>query len=145
MRMIVAGGFLLVVFFYSINAFSQASIKDSSIAFPMIGASFQYQAPGGDMADYFNSNLNVGGFFQWKLKSNWLLGIEGEFLFSDNIKSNPILWGISTQEGQIIGQDGRYATIQMMERGFRFSMKAGKILPLFGPNLNSGLLLTAAA
>ena len=97
------------------------------------------------MTDLFENNLNVGAFFQWKLKNQWLFGLEGEFLFNDNVKPNDILAGIATQEGEIIGSDGTFAEISMMERGFRLSLKAGKIFPLLGPNPNSGLLATVAA
>jgi len=134
---------LLLVFCHS--SFSQANIRDSSFTFSMLGATFQYEAPGADMANEFGNNLAVGGFFQLKLKSNWLLGVEGEFLFSDVIKNNNLLSGISTPEGNIIDQDGAFADVSLLERGFRFSLKGGKVFPIIGPNPNSGILATVGA
>ncbi len=121
---------------------AQFSIRDSSISFPMIGATISYEAPAGDMADRFGSNFAVGGVFQWKLKSNWLLGIEGNFIFSDVVKENNILDQYKTTDGYIIDGAGQFATVNLSERGMRFNLKAGKIFSFIGPNKNSGLLTT---
>jgi hypothetical protein len=121
---------------------AQVSISDSSISFAMIGGSFAYQDPGGDMATRFGNNYNVGGSVQWKTKKNWIFGIDGNFLFSEQVKENDILRQISTSQGFVIGQDGLYADIFLYERGFMFSGKVGKIFPVIGPNPNSGLIAT---
>lgn len=126
-------------------AFGQKSVKDSSIAFTMLGASFQYQVPGGDMADRFENNYNAGGFLNYKFANNWLLGFDGEFLFADRVKEDNILDSLATPEGNIIGENGEFATVYLYERGYRFSLKAGRLFNFFGPNKNSGLLLTAGA
>jgi hypothetical protein len=133
--------FLLLL---SVNcAFAQKSIKDS-ISFPMIGAHFQFQLPGGDLADRFGYNFNVGGVFQWKLKKNWLFGVEGDFIFSDQVKEDPIPY-LKTSLGNVINSSGIYAVYSIYERGFLFSAKAGKIFNWFGPNPNSGLMATMGA
>ena len=119
---------------------AQYSIRDSSISFPMIGATFSYEFPAGDMADRFGPNFSIGGTFQWKLKSNWLLGAEGNFMFSDEVKENNILDIYKTPDGYIIDGAGQFATVTLSERGMRFNLKAGKIFPIVGPNKNSGLL-----
>lgn len=118
----------------------QYSIRDSSISFPMIGATFSYEFPAGDMADRFGNSFSVGSVFQWKLKSNWLVGIEGNFIFSDAVKENTILDQYKTPDGYIIDGGGQYASVTLTERGMRFNLKAGKIFPFIGPNKNSGLL-----
>jgi hypothetical protein len=111
----------------------------------MLGGTFAYQFPGGDLADRFGNNYNVGGTFQWKTKKNWLFGIDGNFMFGEDVKENNVLQKISTSEGFIIGQDGYYADVYLYERGFMFSAKAGKIFPVIGPNPNSGLVATLGA
>jgi len=127
------------------QAFSQKSMKDSCISFVMFGPSFQYQSPGGDLADRFGDNYNLGGFLNYKFANNFLIGVEGNFLFADKVKENGILDSISTDEGYIIGESGEFATVYLYERGFHFLVKAGKVFPVFGPNKNSGLLLTVGA
>jgi hypothetical protein len=128
----------------SVNcAFAQKNIKDS-IAFPMIGAHFQFQLPGGDLADRFGYNFNVGGTFQWKLKNNWIVGLDGSFLFSDQVKEDPIPY-LKTSQSAVITSGGVYAALSVYERGLLFSAKAGKIFNFFGPNPNSGLMTTIGA
>ena len=82
---------LIIGFLFYLSASAQYSIRDSSISFPMIGVTFSYELPAADMADRFGSNFSFGGVFQWKLKSNWLIGFEGNFIFSDEVKENKIL------------------------------------------------------
>jgi hypothetical protein len=63
-------------------------------------------------------------------------------LFGGNIKdSTSILNGLKTESGQIINSFGEYGTILLSERGFYAGAKFGKILPLFGPNPNSGIVV----
>lgn len=126
--------------FYQAKA--QFNVRDSAVSFVMLGGTFAYQVPGGDLAKRFGNNFNVGGTFQWKTKKNWIFGIDGDFLFSDQVKEKNILDKISTSQGFIIGEDGYYADIFLYERGFMFSAKAGKIFPVIGPNPNSGLMAT---
>ena len=111
----------------------------------MLGASFQYQVPGGDLADRFGNNYNTGGFLSYKFAKNWLIGLDGYFLFADKVKDNGILDSIATGQGYIIGESGEYAKVYLYERGFQFLLRAGKLFDFFGPNKNSGILFTAGA
>jgi hypothetical protein len=131
---------LTACFLLSFNSSAQYNIRDTTISFPMIGVTFAYQFPGGDMADRYGSNFNTGGVFLWKLRSNWIIGIEGDFLFSDAVKENNILDKYRTLDGNIINQNGQYADVFLYERGLKFELKMGKIFPVIGPNKNSGLM-----
>lgn len=145
-KRIIIPAFFVWAFFVGFNkATAQFNVRDSSASFFMIGGTFAYQIPGGDLADRFGNNFNVGGTFQWKTKKNWIFGIDGNFIFSDQVKENHILDKISTVQGWVIAQDGMYADVFLYERGFMFSAKAGKIFPLIGPNPNSGLMVTMGA
>jgi len=130
----------MALFFLRTNA--QFNVKDSAVSFTMIGGSFAYQVPGGDLALRFGNNYSVGGTFQWKTRKNWIFGVEGNFNFGDDVKETSVLDSMRTSQGYIIGEDGFYADIIMYERGFMFSAKAGKIFPLIGPNPNSGIIIT---
>jgi len=124
------------------RAEAQFNVRDSSVSFAMLGGTFAYQLPGGDMALRFGNNFNVGGTFQWKTRTNWIFGVDGSFIFSDDVKESGVLDKIRTSQGFIIGEDGFYADVFMYERGFNFDAKAGKIFPVIGPNPNSGLMAT---
>lgn len=121
---------------------AQKSQRDSAEKVFMLCPSFAYQLPGGNLADRFGYNFNVGGSFMLKTKSNWLFGVEGQFLFGDQVNESHILDSISTQQGFVIGTNGGYADIFLYERGFHFLAKAGKVFPLLNPNKNSGVIAT---
>ncbi len=125
-----------------LSAKSQQNIRDSSIAFMMIGASAAWQAPSGNLDERFGNNFNIGGVIQWKSKKNLLYGFEGQFLFGNTVHESNILDGLTTDQGGLISAQGNYADVILYERGFKFELKAGKIFPVVGPNKNSGLLFS---
>lgn len=123
-------------------SFAQKTAKDSSEKVFLLGPSFAFQLPGGNLADRFGPNFNVGGSFSAKLKSNWLFGIEGQFIFGDQLRESGILDSIRSQQGFILGTNGGYADVFLYERGFQFFVKAGKVFPAFHSNQNSGIIAT---
>lgn len=98
--------FLFLFLFSTLHSYSQKSVRDSSISFVMLGASFQYQIPGGDMADRFGNNYNAGGFLNYKFASNWVIELDGGFLFAENVREDNILDGLKTKDGELIGESG---------------------------------------
>lgn len=137
--------FLLLILLPGLS-FSQASIKDSAIFTTVIYATYSYQFPGGDLAQLFGANSSIGGGVMFKTKSNWLLGAEGNYLFGGTVKiSTTLLSNIVSHEGYVIDPNGFFADIFYYERGFNFFGKAGKIIPIFTGNPNSGLTLMAGA
>ena len=133
---------LLLLLLLNFFSFSQKK-KEKNIT-PSISFNFGYQIPGGDMATRYGNNFNVGGAFWLKLKNNIILGIDGYYLFSNNLKEEAYttLNGIKTSDGNIIDKYGSYSTISMTERGYYFGLKAGKIFVITKGNANSGILVT---
>lgn len=134
---------LLALLLFAIQVKGQYNVRDSSIAFPTVGLSATYQMPGGDMVKRFGNNFAFGAVFQYKFKSNWMVGLEGRYLFSDNVKENTILDGFKTPDGNIIDGTGQYGLVLLYERGLYLNVKGGKIFPLQFLNPNSGILLNA--
>lgn len=120
---------------------AQKSIKDSCIFMPLVSFSYAGQLPGGDMADRFGANSNIGFHALFKTKKNLVFGAEGNFLFSQNINELSALDGLKTEQGQIISTIGEYALVNAFERGWTTSLQIGKIFPIIGPNPNSGIML----
>ena len=133
---------LLLLLMMAFAARAQKNIRDSVISFPMVGFTAAYQIPGGDLSERFGNNFNVGFLFQWKFGNNWLAGLEGDFLFSDKVKENDILDQYKTPDGNIIDGNGGYADVNLSLRGIKLELKGGKIIPIVGPNKNSGLMTT---
>jgi len=134
---------LLLLLFPALRPLAQVNISDSAIFTPMIHAVYGYQFPGGDLADQFGSNSSIGGGFTLKTRSNWLIGVEGNFMFGQSVHNiESLLKGIATSEGFLIDANGYYADIVYYERGYNFLLKFGKVIPLLSPNPNCGFTLT---
>lgn len=135
------------VFVFLILSFFQsgAQLKDSSIVIPMMTLNTGFDIPGYDMADRFGSNLKVGSSFLIKTKNYWLFGFDAMYLFSDRVREDGVLDSISTPGGQIINQNGIFSDYVFQERGFYLGPKVGKMIPVLGPNPNSGFIVTFSA
>lgn len=126
-------------------ASAQVNVRDSVFSFSFGAITGGFQVPAGDMAERFGSNFNIGASFYRKLHSNWVFGIQGEFMFGDQVKDRQFLVDLATSQGYLITKDGTYGDVLLYERGWQLQTKLGKIIPVLGPNENSGILLLAGA
>ena len=106
---------------------------------------FTYQWPGGDLADRFGNSSAIGPGFLYKTTANWIWWADGNFLFGSRMREDSLLHNLLTSEGGIINEEGYFAGVSLFERGFYASGRLGKLIPLFGSNKNSGLLIMAGA
>ncbi|MBP6977454.1 MAG: hypothetical protein PHD61_06510 [Bacteroidales bacterium] len=124
----------------SLSLSAQQSIRDSAITITTFRVTLGFYLPGGDIADRFGPNFTTGGEFYVKTRKNFLIGAEGNFLFGNTVKNEEeVLGPLLTDKGWVIDQYGSPADVFLYERGFSVLLKLGKIVPLFGPNPNSGL------
>ncbi|MBI4646350.1 MAG: hypothetical protein HY738_07085 [Bacteroidia bacterium] len=131
--------FLFICLVHIKPSFSQG-ITDSAIFIPMFSAAYSLQIPGGDMANRFGINSNIGGNFNIKFKANWIFGLNFGYLFGKQIKETGIFDSIDDSNGEIITIYGDYAELSVSERGFHAFVSAGKIFPVFKKQPNSGIL-----
>jgi len=132
---------LLFIFFiaWSISFYGQ-NLKDTIISIPFANFSYSPQIPGGDLAKRFGFTNNIGINIGIKTAKNWQFELEGNFLFSKNIREKNILSFLQTSEGYIIDQYGDAVNVLMYQRGFTESFMVGKLFPVIGPNQNSGIM-----
>ena len=113
-----------------LTSFAQKN-KQSTIAF-----GYTHQLPIGDLADRFGDNSAIGVSFMKEKENNIFYGIQGNYLFSNNVKGTTIFDNITTSTGAIIGADGQYANINLMERGFDAHLFIGYALHFNEQNLS---------
>ncbi|MEI8006816.1 MAG: hypothetical protein WCI48_11465 [Bacteroidota bacterium] len=122
---------------------AQISLRDTSINMGMFYVGYSYQLPGGGLSQLFGGNSSIGGGFLYKLHSNWLFGVEGNFLFGGTVKNaDSLIKMISDKDGLMIDENGYMAGIQYYERGYSIYGKFGKIFPVYptlAPNRNCGI------
>ncbi len=137
--------FLFLSFCFVISSKGQSDISDTTLSIPMFYASYAYQIPGGDLADRYGNNSNIGGGFQWKTNKNWIFGADFNYLFGSDIKNaDRIMSNIKTDNGNIIDMAGNFTDYSIYERGYYISAKFGKLFPVLSPNPNSGIIVTGS-
>ncbi|MCC6384272.1 MAG: hypothetical protein LC117_03560 [Bacteroidia bacterium] len=122
---------------------AQVSIRDSSITMHIVGIGYSVQLPAGDLADRFGWNSMLEGIYYHKLKTGYLVGLNGAFLFGNQVKENQMLKALQGEGGGILDNDGKFTDIRFFERGFHIAIAAGKLFTWGKPNANSGLMITA--
>jgi hypothetical protein len=130
---------------FSERSFAQTNPRDTlgiSLVYPV----YSMNLPGGDLKDRFGLSNTIGFGYTYLFKNRWMLAAEINYLFGSTIKNEEsILSNIATSDGHIIDQNGVYAALNILERGYSVWLKGGKLLPMGGKNPNSGLLLMAGA
>jgi hypothetical protein len=106
-----------------------------------ISISYAYQVPGGDLADRFGHNSNGGFSVQRRTSTNWLFGLEGGFLFGNEVVEPGIISNVINRAGQVVDQEGVMADVFLFQRGWTAFATAGKLFNWMGPNLRSGVVL----
>lgn len=123
----------------------KSNVGDTVVNAKLVSISYAVQVPVADMAKRFGINNNLGGGLTFKIPHNFLIGVEGDYLFGGNIKEDTILNKLMTSSGNFIGVDGLYGTVFLMERGYTLWARFGKLIPVFHSNPNTGLTLMIGA
>ncbi|MGZ3883697.1 MAG: hypothetical protein ACXVP0_07485 [Bacteroidia bacterium] len=132
---------LLILFsFISVVSFAQIPVGDSCLSFPLVAVNYSFQMPFGDLKNRFGPNSSIGGSFLYKFKKNWVVGLDGGYLFSKQVKED-VLKQMKNSDGYIIDNDGFPADLRVFERGFDAYVVVGRIFSALGRNPNSGLII----
>jgi hypothetical protein len=107
---------------------------------PYFNVSYAGQLPLGKYGERFGPNSSLGFIAGIKNKENLILEFEGTFMFSQNVKED-VLVPLRNSSGFVVNINGQPAAILVQHRGFTETVMIGKLLPIIGPNENSGLLL----
>ncbi len=129
---------LYILLFVPLN-FNAQNVRDSIIFTPLLKVNYALQIPGGDLASKYGWNNNIGCSFGYKSTSNSTIEIVGNFIHGNQVKSSEVITNLQNQQGWIINQYGEESRILLFERGFNAGINIGKIVPVIGPNKNSGI------
>jgi hypothetical protein len=131
---------IFLAFSVYLPASAQVNMKDSALSGFLIQASYAAQLPAGNLAQRFGFNNNIGLTVLYKTPKNWLLGIQGAYIFGNVLKESNILDSIATSDGNIIANDGSYPQVTYFERGWDIELSVGKLFP-WGHNPSSGIMV----
>ncbi len=142
--------FILLILFIGIwniqSVSGQKRVRDSSFTIPSFAIHYAYQLPGGDLSNRFGGNHNAGGEFMVKLRSGFILGIDGSYLFGTEVKNEDSYFhAIRNDHGYVIDGDGQYAEVHLYERGLQVFIFGGYQFNFWSPNPNSGPFIQLGA
>lgn len=139
--------FTLAIFFlfFSTHSSAQLNVKDSAIAMPWVSVQGGFNLTAGDLALRHGYFTHVGAFAGYKTRRNWVYGIDGSYMFGNDIRETGLFSHLVDSKGNITDQNGDIATVVVGSRGLHVNLNAGKILPILSPNPNSGLYLSVGA
>ena len=66
----------------------KSNIEDTVVNARIFSVSIAGQLPGADLAKRFGPSLAPGFSFMFKFGNNWLLGIEGDYLYGHTVKED---------------------------------------------------------
>src|SRR5687768_17600504 len=81
---------------------NQSVLKDSVVSFSMLRIQYGLHFPLADMNDRFGLTHSLGAGYSIKNKRNVVIGFEGSFLFSRNVKELNMLDNITGEFGSLI-------------------------------------------
>lgn len=119
------------------------AISDTSINVHMASLHLGYYVPGGDFADRYGKGGIAGVSYFFKHRSNWIMELQYDYIFGEGYKEMEIFDPITSKEGLFFNKDGSYLDMASRETGFFTGVKIGRIIPVFGSNPNSGILIQA--
>ncbi len=109
-----------------------------------LGMFYGIHWPGADMADRFGQNFSIGGNFEFLADQKWIYGVEGQFLFGNEVKEN-VAGEIVDDKGRLIDANYQIAEIDVKERGINLFAKFGRIHDLWSERNISGIKWTVGA
>lgn len=106
----------------------------------LFAPNYTAQFPFGNMRDRFGFNNLFGMQIAYKMKKNWLIALDGSFLYGTVVRENYVLDKISTSTGQFIGQNNNLVRVNLGEQGTNIQFRFGKIIPFSEKYPDAGLL-----
>ena len=128
-------GIIVLLILFKIPSLAQEA-KQSAFEF-----SYNYQIPIGKLSERYGNNSAVGISYFSEKSNNLVYGIEASFMFGSTLKDSNIFNNISTSTGAIIGGDGYYANVNLMQRGWNTFIFGGYAFHFSNKNL-SGIYIT---
>lgn len=111
----------------------------------LITASYAHQFPGGDLADRFGHNSNLGFSIVRRTSADWLPGLKGSFLFGNKVTEPGIIANVINSAGQVVDQDGAMADVFLFQRGWNAFITFGRMFPTARSKGRSGITTEAGA
>lgn len=122
---------------------AQVSVRDSVVRAVVFAPAASFCLPTADLRKRTGLFYGVGGSIFYKTSRNFYWEASGAFLTGNRIKEQDALLRLATEAGFIIAQDGGFADVRLLFRGWEAIFSLGKQVVRLGPNPNCGFYLKA--
>lgn len=136
---------LLFLSFIPLSLLAQRNVRDSSINMFFCAVNYKFNLTGGDLADRWGYNNEIGADFEYKFKNNLTVGLDGGFIFGNQLKEPLIFEDVVNSYGTITSMAGTPAEVLFLMRGASANANIGYIWNRFGNNPNSGIWVSLGA
>lgn len=120
---------------------SQRNFADSIIGTPWVGIQYGGNWSFGDLGDRYGFFNHVGAMAGYKTNRNWVYGLDGNFMFGNQIRMTGLFNELMDSHGIVSDVNGDVGTFVLFSRGFNVNLMLGKVIPVWSPNKNSGIYI----
>ncbi|MEN9993480.1 MAG: hypothetical protein RL762_137 [Bacteroidota bacterium] len=131
---------LFLYFLWAAPLLAQVSGSEA-LSLPVVGIHYGGAFSGADLAERYGYFNRVGFTAGYKFKSNWSVGVESDFWFSDNVKLTGLFDHLLDNAGNITNDLGMPGSVLVYPRGVHANAYVGRLFPLNQTNQNSGILV----
>ena len=127
----------ILLFFSCYLSIAQEEVRDGN--FLAVGINYGLDFPIGQLSKRFGTSFHAGlSLDLFKSKMNGAYGIEGLFIFGENVNED-VISNLRLDNTAILGIDGQYADVFLRERGAYLGIYISKIIVPLKTNQRSGL------
>jgi len=135
---------LLLIFSVESSLFAQSDTEIESYSAALVTIEYSGHASMADLKDRFGLHSLIGLSLDYKTKSNWLIGMQGLYMYGNNVQEDSLMNNLYNSFNFITATDGGPADIAIFQAGWLFGAKLGKLISL-GDNKNSGIKVELGA
>lgn len=131
----------VLISFFQVESVAQRNVRDSSIFMPLVSVDYTALFPGADYYKRFGYTNSIGLTVDFKMKSNWIFGLHGNFLFGGSVKDVSQFEEIINSDLTVTSLTGGLAAVALKMRGFNVNADFGYLFTFKKPNPNSGVFV----
>ena len=94
-------GVIIIILIFKTDVHSQRNVSDSVISTPWISVQYGINWTGGDLNERLGLLNHVGLFLGWKTARNWVFGVEGSFIFGNDVRVTGLFDHLMDSKGNI--------------------------------------------
>jgi hypothetical protein len=107
----------------------------------LINPSYTANFPLLDIKNRFGFSSNVSMLLGFRMNHNWMVGVEGSYLFGNRVKETNILNGIITNDLNLISIEGTQQLPKLTLEGFAIKMVGEKVFKVSSKLSGSGIFI----